>query len=251
MQQVLLKEKTTSSRAITKRALERALRHVILPGTSCQIHRTEASGRKQIELYIKMRFKEAYDANIKEFMPNLLSVECLKGTSAAAGFRTAQHSTLFVENYLKKPIEQTLSTAIQQPVDRNKIVEIGNLASTQRGASQLMFILLLAVLHRANFRWVVFTATQQVEQILGKLRFKAMTLSKAQLSELNHEPDSMNINGKEHSDWGSYYDTNPFVLAGDLDCAMNQAVDNPIMQSVLEHYEETIHSICNQIQAGS
>ena len=69
---------------------------------------------------------------------------------------------------LDSPIETLLSQKQEKEVSRAHIVETGNLAAA-RGSSPLLFLLLTEVLYRANFRWITFTATAQVNSLLQRL----------------------------------------------------------------------------------
>jgi hypothetical protein len=145
-----------------------------------------------------------------------------------------------VEQYMEKPVEQALSFLAKEPVARESIIEIGNLVATQRGASQLLFVLLLAILHKANYRWVVFTATKQVGQLLNKLHFEPLRVCTA---------DSKMLEGSSNH-WGSYYEANPSVLAGDLQPAIDYARTNSVMNCILDYYKNSIDALASELNRG-
>ena len=224
----------------SKKTLSRVLQNRVLPDTVCRLHSTHSPQRKLLEEYIQKKFSCAYNANITEFMPQFLSLDYHNRVSATAGIRRATEETLMVEHYMEKSVEQTLSCLIQKPVARESIIEIGNLVATHRGASQLLFVLLLAILHKANYRWVVFTATQQVGQLLNKLHFDPFRVCTADSTMLE---DSSNH-------WGSYYETNPSVLAGDLQPAIEYARTNSIMNGIINDYKNVIDELATELVQG-
>jgi hypothetical protein len=88
-------------------------------------------------------------------------------SAARLGMRPAASAPeLFLEQYLDRPVEQEIAARANCPVGRDGIVEICNLAADQRGASRHLFVLLTAVLAAASYRWIVFTATPQVEKLI-------------------------------------------------------------------------------------
>jgi len=191
-----------------------------------------------LESYIYDNFSRAYQAEITEFMPHLLSIDCHRNVSATAGIRKAKESDLMVEQYMPGPVEKTLNDLAFSRVGRQDIVEIGNLVATERGASQLLFILLLAVLDQANYRWIVFTATKQVSQLLNKLHFTPINICTADPSRLDNPLNQ----------WGSYYDSCPAVLAGDLRFAIDYAKTNSVMSCILDYYKDLIQDLAIKLR---
>ncbi len=232
-------QKNDLNRGLSARFLER----VILPEAKIHLRDTLSPQRMDVEAYLYEQFNRVYHARLCEFLPFLLTLSCHQQLKATVGIRNATDpvdglkNPLFVENYLDRPLEAELSDLCDYTVNRSAIVEIGNLVATQRGASQLLFVVLAAILTRANYRWVVFTATQKVQQIFSKLRYKPFVLSKAEKARL---PDG-------GVSWGDYYETNPKVMAGYLPCAYSQVMNNSLMRSVVDHYHDLIDNIAEQI----
>ena len=131
---------------------------------------------------------------------------------AAAGWRGAHTGTLFLERYLDAPIESLLTALTGQAHERERIVEISNLASEKPGGSLHIIINLARHLDQFGYEWVVFTATQQLIGIFTKLGLPLLALAKADPTRL----------GSEASDWGRYYDTNPVVVAGPIRLALER-----------------------------
>lgn len=165
-----------------------------------------ARGRSTVEAYIASRFARIYGARLTHFLPLLLSLRCRGEISAAVGLGRAADGPLFLEQYLDEPAETALGDAVRETVTRDSLVEIGNLVSTWRGSSQLLFIMLAELLGRARIRWAVFTATPEVSKLLHRLRLNQTVLCPADGRRL----------GPALSDWGSYYDSCPAVTVIDV-----------------------------------
>jgi len=94
--------------------------------------------RSELEDYIARRYARRHQAAIEHYLPHLLALENGQRTDAALGLNSALKQTLFLEAYLDKPIEQVISQQLCTAVDRARVVEIGNLAASQRSASILL-----------------------------------------------------------------------------------------------------------------
>jgi hypothetical protein len=154
-----------------------------------------------------------------------------------AGIRPAVGGALFLERYLDTNVEVALGTHIGKQVPRAELAEIGNLVSGQRGASHLLFLVFTAALHRAGYRWIVFTATHALRNNLGKLGYPLVKLADASVDR---------IDPAARAEWGNYYDSEPWVMAGSLDDAMKLITERPLLRRVLRLYRATI----NELAAG-
>ncbi len=159
--------------------------------------------RQEIERFIRAIFRRAYGANVRHLPPHLLSMRQDGRILAALGIRPAKEAPLFLENYLEKPIECTLAEHLKHPIERNRIVEIGNLASAHGGGARALIITLTAYLSGAGYDWAVFTATPQVRNNFTRLGIELTPLIVADKTRL----------GDAQCDWGSYYDQAPVVVA--------------------------------------
>jgi hypothetical protein len=127
--------------------------------------------RQDAEAFVRDVFFKAYRERLDTFYPLLVSINYPDGGYAAvAGVRPAGAEALFSEHYLNDPIEKILN------VDRNKIVEIGNLAPASAGQA----------------RWLICTLT------------KLAVASAEQLP------------GHCAEEWGTYYESKPAVYSGDI-----------------------------------
>jgi hypothetical protein len=170
----------------------------------------DSPSRADLEACIAETFARHYDARIEHFLPFLLSLQLSSEPGAVAGLRPAAHSPLFLEQYLEGPVEQAVAGAFGTPVERAGIIEVGNLASVTPGSAALLFGLLPILLHEAGIRWVVCTATPQVQSMLDRLDFSTRRICAADAEVL----------GDSKADWGSYYDSRPEVIAGDVEGAI-------------------------------
>ena len=170
-----------------------------------------APHRPIAEAFIADVFERHYGATIKNFAPNLMLLERGEHIAAAAGWRCAGEDQLFLENYLDLPIEAAVARLAGQPVRREAIVEVGNLAATRAGGSVDVILSLAAHLDRLGYEWVVFTATNELIGIFRRLGLPPLALAPADPSRL----------GEQAADWGSYYDSKPVVVAGRIRLALD------------------------------
>ena len=176
-------------------------------------HHDAASPRRaEVESFIRSIFSRHYDADVRSFAPQLMLVENDQGLVAASGWRSAKDAALFLENYLDQPIEQAMAKLADQPTERSRIVEVGHLAAERNGGSLHVILALAAHLHQQGYEWVVFTATQELIGIFSRLGLPLLALAKADPVRL----------GVAANDWGSYYDTEPVIVAGRIRLALDR-----------------------------
>lgn len=183
---------------------------------SILLDRADSTRRDALEACVADTFARRYKARIEHFLPYLLSLNLSNQLGAVVGLRLAGETSLFLEQYLRRPVEQAVAGAYRTPVDRAQIIEVGNLASIVPGSAALLFGLLPIILHEAGIRWVVCTATPQVQSMLDRLDFPAKKICSADAEVL----------GDSKKDWGSYYDCLPDVIVGDVDQALPLALAN-------------------------
>lgn len=160
-----------------------------------------AKEREAAEKFITDIYAKSYGAKIGVHYSTLMSVQDDQGKIlAAVGFRNAADEPLFLEQYLRHPIDEILDTP------RSSITEIGNLASAGGGSSLFLFAALSAYLHDKKQSHAVITGTKFIEGRLRVLGSKPTRIAKA-------DPSLLLKNGE---DWGSYYNTDPYVMAGQV-----------------------------------
>lgn len=157
--------------------------------------------RQRVERFIQDIYSKNYGADITITYPVLMSVRNADDQIlSAVGLRYAGEEKLFLEQYTGKPIEKILGC------ERRKIAEIGNLASAGQGASVFLFAALASYLHHKGISYAVVTGTDFLHRYFEKMGLSPHMICNAQLSDL-HE---------KGQDWGTYYDTQPRVLAGSV-----------------------------------
>jgi hypothetical protein len=182
-----------------------------------QLIASDAPRRAEAEQFIRSVFARRYAAQVSSFAPDLMLLEhadirARNGVIAAAGWRGAGSTALFLEAYLDQPVQTHLERLAGQPVARPRIAEVGNLASVTPGGGARMILALAEHLDRIGFEWVVFTATQELIGIFAKLGLPPLALEAADPRRL----------GDAAREWGRYYDSRPVVVAGRIRLALDR-----------------------------
>lgn len=165
----------------------------------------DAEDRQELENFVHGIFAQAYGADVKEFMPQLMSLRNDKGELlAVCGLRHAEDSSLFLERYLTQPVESMIAEKSGQAVYREDIVEIGNLAVAHPETTRSLLASISVYLHGTQTAWGVFTGIPSLRNALSKLNMLLLPLGVASLSHLPVH---------EHAAWGRYYDEKPHVMA--------------------------------------
>jgi len=168
---------------------------------------TTEEGRLALEEFIRKRFAERYGANVRHFMPRLFGLESPDGAlHAAVGCRSASEQPLFLERYLADGIEHAIRERCATRVSRPEIVEVGNLATRRPATARLLIVELAWVLSAQGFRWVAFTATPSLLNSFVRLGLTPTLIGPADPARL----------GDERCDWGSYYDSRPQIVVGEI-----------------------------------
>ena len=212
-----------------------------LANTQFALHSTSSSTRLAVESCIQAQFSQCHGAQITHFLPELLSLGCAGQICAAVGLAPAAHTGLFAEKYLDAPIEQAIAVASGQIVARTDVVEIGNLVSSWKGSSLMLFVFLSELIERAGFRWAVFTATPEVERLLAKLNFTPIPLVNANPARLADAGAS----------WGSYYQRAPRVMFGEIAPAVATARLGLMYRAVAKVIAPQVARIAAQLQSRS
>ncbi len=179
------------------------------PSRLCLRERREGeAGRAELEKLVAAAFERSHGAMVRSFMPTLVGLEDRSGAlrGAALGYRGAAGGPLFLEQYLDQPIEQAIAARVAdgRKVERERIVEVGNLAG--RGCRSAMYLVaqLPRFLVGKGYRWLTFTGTSRVREIIEGFGAPLLDLGAADPARLAAGAD----------DWGRYYDTAPRVMAG-------------------------------------
>lgn len=209
------------------------------PNTANQLlclHDANAPARNELEAFIHARYASIYQANIQHFLPFILASWQGPKLQGALGLRPGATGSFFVESYLDTSIENIVALQQGEHVPREQIIETGNLAGS-RGSSQLLFVVLTEVLYKAGFRWITFTATPMVINLLHRLGFAPQVVCEADVTRLG-------VNAK---DWGCYYDSKPSVVIGNIEQAHQTLRRNELALKMLEEYRERVDAIVSTL----
>jgi hypothetical protein len=174
--------------------------------TNIEINTPQDRSRVEAEQFIRVCFRRMYGAEINNFMPTLMSLRDDDGDLfGVLGLRSARDGALFLEQYLDRPVEQILASKTNMPVDRDGLVEVGNLAAVGTGGGRCLITALTAYLFAAKNTWVVFTIGPVLHNAFKRLGLELIDLGPADPDQLPPE---------ERKTWGSYYEQKPRVMAG-------------------------------------
>lgn len=210
-----------------------------LPALQFELHRSGDRKRCVVEDYIRSRFVGRHDAHVSHFLPELVTLGTPQRHCGAVGLAPAASGPLFAEVYLDAPIEQCIAAKTSEAVSRHDILEIGNLVSTWRGSSLLLFVFLSELIDRLGYRWVAFTATREVEALLARLGYAPVPLADADPGRL---PDAGVA-------WGSYYRHRPRVVFGEVPPAVAAARRGVLYRMVARLIASQVEAISAQFRS--
>ncbi len=209
------------------------------PSSSIELFHQDSQGRNEVESFIAEQYQRVYGANIQEFMPQLMTFKCKNKLSTAVGIKSALLKPLFIEQYLDQPVEKVIESQTQAVVERKDIVEVGNLAASWKGTSQLIMVLMPVILERAGYKWSILTATGQVERLLRKICLTPITLCEADESRVSNDDEV----------WGNYYQqSTPHVMVGCLVGIEERLSKHRLLRHILKIFSTEIDDIVNQIK---
>ncbi|MHA2938042.1 thermostable hemolysin [Vibrio sp. RC27] len=169
------------------------------------IHPTHPLRKRVIE-HVSRRYQDAFFAELKQFMPAYLTLMDNNNIVSVCGIRIAEDEPLYLEQYLDDDADKVISSMLDCEVSRSSLVEFGHLASFANGMSSLHFYLMAKTLVEFGFEWCIFTATDPLHAMMVRLGLEPQVIVHADQQKI---PNA-------HSTWGSYYEHQPRVLAGNL-----------------------------------
>jgi hypothetical protein len=176
-----------------------------------KLHRHGQASYAEVQSFIQAVYNQRYGARIRHWAPQLLSW-CVNGQiTAAAGFRVATETPLFLERYLPAAVEKCIVTP--EPLRRADIVEVGHLAASQAGAGRRLMLALGEYLAEQSVAWVVATATEELRHLFERMGLAPQVLGQA---------DPSCLSPADQSAWGTYYEHHPMVLAGHVQRSMHR-----------------------------
>ena len=215
-------------------------KRVFLPLLSVRLSGIHSAQREKVEAYISNQFYKNHQAVVSNFLPFLLSAETTKNITSAIGFRLADsEQALFLEQYMDAGADTVIGQLLNSHVARNKVAEIGNLTSSYPGSSQMLFVLIVSILHKLDIEWALFTATDQVQSMIAALSIECKEICEARVEQLSYSADC----------WGSYYSNKPKVIAGNIAEAYQTLTNHPVAGFMLQHYQSTIDQIIAEVRS--
>ncbi|MBL4681474.1 MAG: thermostable hemolysin [Pseudomonadales bacterium] len=161
---------------------------------------------------ISKAYAKHFQCDLRHFLPSSFSLVSSNEVVACTGFQSADHSELFLEQYLDKPIEQALSIAMDSSIERKDIVEIGGFAVTSSNHALSFMLQLAPAFQNLGFRYAVCTVTYPVRKYLKNLGLDTVFLGDA-------TPDMVDTSDNA---WGSYYRLKPVILGGNINAAVQK-----------------------------
>ena len=166
-----------------------------------------APERVDLERFITERYASTYGARVRQFAEQLVGFRNAEGAWVAAlGYTRAGNAPLFAEQYLDRPVEETIGMKTGSQVQREHVVEVGNLAATSGGAARQVILAMTQLLHELACTWVVFTSTRLLLNSFARLSMDTIMLTRADPRRLPDRGES----------WGRYYETDPRVMTANI-----------------------------------
>ncbi|MEG2360042.1 MAG: thermostable hemolysin [Acinetobacter sp.] len=131
--------------------------------------------RVRVESFISDKYKEIHNASLSEFFSTLFAGYTENRMQVAIGMENLSGKDAFLEQYLETPVQVSLEKFTQSKVSRDKLVEIGNLASLNMENAKLMVAFLVFHLSRQKVEWAVCTGTVAVRYVLQQMRLHFMS----------------------------------------------------------------------------
>ncbi len=177
----------------------------------------ESPDRERLESFVQRGYSDAFGAHLRSHYPVIVGLmDAAFEVVAAAGIRFASSEPLFLERYLGQPVEAALRPIYGDSIERREIVEIGSFAADGPARALEFFEVLAGLLSPAEGRlYGVATVTPRIGAMLRRSGFTLTQIASA-------DPASV---GDAARDWGSYYESGPSVLAGEI--SMPDSVAHP------------------------
>lgn len=171
------------------------------------IYQSNSTQYPEIKSFIEEIFYRSYKAKISVNFPKIMTLTNKNDELVSAvGFREAKNGKLFLEQYLKNKVEETLAVLVGSKVERDSVIEIGSLASNRKNAAQFLYVALSAYLKKKGYKYAVMTSTDYLRKYFEKAGLKPQIIADADRSKLEDQK----------VDWGFYYETNPKVMVLDV-----------------------------------
>lgn len=195
---------------------------------------SDAKKREEIAAFIHDGYKKAFNADILVTMPALLYIED-RNLKAALGMRGGKEK-FFVQQYLNVPIDESVQSYLPE-ISIKEIVEIGSLYSNSNRFTIPLFMVTAVTSYLLGKKAFVLCGTEHVLDLLTKSGVKFYKLADAKESHLQPSLD----------DWGTYYQTNPQVVAVSVDAVMALIEGNKFYKKLFNRLAEKIEVTCSKL----
>ncbi|WP_192954803.1 thermostable hemolysin [Gallaecimonas mangrovi] len=186
----------------------------------------------RIKHFACTRYADSHQAILRHFLPVQYLLLDETHWLASCGVRNANGQALFLEQYLDGDIDVILSKRLGRDVQRQQIVEVGNLAG-EAGGSRLMILAVTRLLALSGVDYVVFTATRELQSAFSRLGLEPWFLAQANPNRL----------AEGAGDWGRYYDTHPAVFAGSVQEGWQAIQQQPVLMRILGAMGQEINDV--------
>jgi hypothetical protein len=191
--------------------------------------------RVGVEQFIQKGFNQKYDANVQINTPYLISLT--QGQlKAALGLRSAREQ-LFSQQYLSLPIVELLAP-LKLVIRPSEIAEIGHLFSNAKMFTIPLMLVTAIALQMHGFKFMVFTGTEHVIKLIKKTGVVTHFLASADQTKLISSTN----------DWGSYYASNPQVVAIDLAQVIKVVETSPKFAAMFSVLRPQIAKVAKQLE---
>jgi hypothetical protein len=201
--------------------------------------------KEMVKQFAEARFKAAYNADVNDFLPNMLALlNNQLSIQASVGYQSAAENRLYLEHYLDQPIESAIAKQLNiSTPQRSEILEVGNLASLSPGATRRLILNLACHFQKQGYKWLAITATSHVKNSFEKLNV-GLDLHRVCKAKASAVVDT-------NSNWGSYYEHNPEVYIGDIDAGINVLKNNPVLGKLLARLKTPVSDCAVSITHNS
>lgn len=219
-------------------AKKRSSKSISRPPANITFYKENAEGRSRAETFLRDGFKKSFSAETKSFMPLILEISDNNNKiTACVGIRKIAKEAAFLETYLDEPVETYIKELAGKDVRRSKIIELGSIISAEPGSAGWLIIAGAAWLKGAGYEWATLTATDKLKRAMKKQGIDLIPMAPASAEALPLD---------EQGDWGTYYDHNPEVYAGNVNDAYETITKNPLIMHLMGGVISYCHSMGQQ-----
>ncbi len=154
---------------------------------------------------IRRRYRDVFGATLAPSFASYMHRGCNNEHGAALGYKRAGSEALFLEAYLDEPIEEIVSRIVGKTIARDRIVEIGNFAADNVMAMVSLWGAAANDLAGLS-EYAVATLTLPLRKMFARIGVPVIPVAPALAGRLPHGD----------SDWGSYYQLDPWVCTGNI-----------------------------------